>query len=89
MIEELIDARYTVVQTVLEDQLSAWFGADGFQIIESPDDYARWKIMIPRYLTPAERSELRQAFSRHRRRGRRRTTRVDSDTVEAEGKAES
>ncbi|RDI89462.1 hypothetical protein Vi05172_g3 [Venturia inaequalis] len=65
MIEELIDARYTVVQTVLEDQLSAWFGADGFQIIESPDDYARWKIVIPRYLTPAERSELRQAFSRH------------------------
>lgn len=33
MIEELIDARYTVVQTVLEHQLSAWFGADNFQIL--------------------------------------------------------
>lgn len=33
MIEELIDARYTVVRAVLENQLAAWFGADNFKII--------------------------------------------------------
>jgi hypothetical protein len=33
MIEELIDARYTVIQAVLENQLAAWFGTDNFKIV--------------------------------------------------------
>ncbi|OWO97802.1 hypothetical protein B2J93_8913 [Marssonina coronariae] len=50
MIEETIDARYTLVLSVLEERLELWFGKDNFKIIEPPDDYAKWKISIPRRL---------------------------------------
>ncbi|CAG8951753.1 hypothetical protein HYFRA_00005555 [Hymenoscyphus fraxineus] len=50
MIEETIDARYTLVQSVLEQQLESWFGKGNFKIIEPPDDYAKWKVEIPRKL---------------------------------------
>lgn len=33
MVEDTIDARYAVVQDVLEAQLAIWFGAGNFTII--------------------------------------------------------
>lgn len=35
MVEEVIEGRYTTMKSVLEDRLTAWYGAGNFKIIVS------------------------------------------------------
>ncbi|CAL3971963.1 unnamed protein product [Diplocarpon coronariae] len=107
MIEETIDARYTLVLSVLEERLELWFGKDNFKIIvrpearayclasscvnrlqEPPDDYAKWKISIPRRLEMHEKRELRRRFAEFRKLGKSRAA-EGTDGAEARQPSQS
>lgn len=45
MIEETIDARYMLVQSVLEEQLEAWFGTGNFKIIVRLKEQVQWSFV--------------------------------------------
>jgi hypothetical protein len=55
MIEETIDARYTLVQSILEKQLEAWFGTGNFKIIVRLRKQVRWSFIYSFALGAARR----------------------------------
>lgn len=65
MFEEVIQGRYTCVQSILEEQLDAWYGKNNYKILvrslvtrgspanlpqSPPNDYAMWRIEVPQRL---------------------------------------